>query len=45
MNPLLEDRLLLTAWKPIEIQLKRDLIKFEEVREKRSEAGKRNPRR
>jgi hypothetical protein len=42
MNPLLEDRLLLTAWKPIEIQLKRDLIKFEEVREKRSEAGKKS---
>ena len=42
MNPVLEDRLLLTAWKPIEIQLKRDLIKFEEVREKRSEAGKKS---
>lgn len=42
MNPVLEDRLLLTAWKPIEVQLKRDLIKFEEVREKRSEAGKRS---
>jgi hypothetical protein len=42
MNPTLEDRLLLTAWKPIEIQLKRDLIKFEEVREKRSEAGKKS---
>jgi hypothetical protein len=42
MNPILEDRLLITAWKPIEIQLKRDLIKFEEVREKRSEAGKKS---
>ena len=42
MNPVLEDRLILTAWKPIEIQLKRDLIKFEEVREKRSEAGKKS---
>jgi hypothetical protein len=42
MDPVLEDRLLITAWKPIEVQLKRDLIKFEEVREKRSEAGKRS---
>lgn len=42
MNPVLNDRLLLTAWKPIELQLKRDLIKFEEVKQKRSEAGKRS---
>jgi len=42
LNPTLEDRLLLTAWKPIEIQLKRDLNKFEEVREKRREAGKKS---
>lgn len=41
-NPILEDRLILTAWKPIELQLKRDLIKFEEVKAKRSEAGKRS---
>ena len=41
-NPVLEDRLILTAWKPIELQLKRDLIKFEEVKEKRSNAGKRS---
>lgn len=41
-NPVLEDRLLLTAWKPIEAQLKRDLKKFEEVKAKRSEAGKRS---
>jgi hypothetical protein len=40
MNPILEDRLLLTAWKPIEIQLKRDLIKFEDRKEKLSEYGK-----
>jgi len=40
-NPKLEDRLILTAWKPIELQLKRDLIKFEEVKSKRSDAGKR----
>lgn len=41
-NPALEDRLILTAWKPIELQLKRDLIKFEEVKAKRSDAGKRS---
>jgi len=41
-NPILEDRLVLTAWKPIELQLKRDLIKFEEVKSKRSDAGKRS---
>lgn len=41
-NPVLQDRLILTAWKPIELQLKRDLIKFEEVKAKRSEAGKRS---
>lgn len=40
MNPILEDRLLLTAWKPIEVQLKKDLIKFEERKEKLSEYGK-----
>lgn len=40
MNPVLEDRLLLTAWKPIEVQLKKDLIKFEERKEKLSEYGK-----
>jgi uncharacterized protein YdaU (DUF1376 family) len=42
MKPVLTDRLILTAWKPIELQLKRDLIKFEEVKAKRSEAGKRS---
>jgi hypothetical protein len=41
-NPVLEDRLVLTAWKPIELQLKRDLVKFEEVKAKRSDAGKRS---
>lgn len=41
-NPVLEDRLVLTAWKPIELQLKRDLRKFEEVKAKRSDAGKRS---
>ena len=43
-NPILEDRLILTAWKPIELQLKRDLIKFEEVKSKRSDAGKESAR-
>jgi len=42
MKPVLTDRLILTAWKPIELQLKRDLVKFEEVKAKRSEAGKRS---
>ena len=42
MNPILTDRLILTAWKPIELQLKRDLKKFEEVKAKRSVAGKRS---
>lgn len=41
-NPVLEDRVVLSAWKPIERQLKRDLIKFEEVKVKRSNAGKRS---
>jgi len=41
-NPILKDRLILTAWKPIELQLKRDLVKFEQVKVKRSEAGKRS---
>ena len=41
-KPVLNDRLILTAWKPIELQLKRDLIKFEDVKTKRSEAGKRS---
>jgi uncharacterized phage protein (TIGR02220 family) len=42
MKPVLTDRLILTAWKPIELQLKRDLVKFEGVKAKRSEAGKRS---
>lgn len=41
-NPVMEDRVLLSAWKPIQSQMKRDLIKFEEVKEKRSKAGKRS---
>jgi len=43
-NPVLKDRLILTAWKPIERQLKRDLIKFEEVKVSRSKAGKESAR-
>lgn len=39
-KPILEDRLLKIAWKPIEQTLKRDLIKWEETIEKRSKAGK-----
>tara|TARA_R110000851_G_scaffold136992_2_gene272760 strand:- start:601 stop:1218 length:618 start_codon:yes stop_codon:yes gene_type:complete len=42
MNPVLKDRVVLSAWKPIERQLKRDLIKFEGVKSKRSNAGKRS---
>lgn len=42
LNPVLEDRILIGVWKPIEQQLKRDLKKFEEVKIKRSEAGKRS---
>ena len=40
MNPVLKDRVLLSAWKPIERQLKRDLEKWEGIRKKRSKAGK-----
>ena len=42
LNPVLEDRVLIGVWKPIEQQLKRDLKKFEQVKSKRSEAGKRS---
>ena len=42
MNHILTDRLILTAWNPIELQLKRDLKKYEEVKAKRSIAGKRS---
>jgi uncharacterized phage protein (TIGR02220 family) len=44
LEPVLEDRLVLTAWKPIERQLKRDLQKFNEVKVKRSDAGKESAR-
>ena len=39
LDPILEDRLILTAWKPIERQLKRDLKKFEDVKDVRSGLG------
>lgn len=39
LSPILEDRLVMTAWKPIEVSLKSDLKRWEEIREKRSEAG------
>ena len=42
MNPVLEDRLLITACKPIERQLKRDLVKWEQKQEQRVLAGKRS---
>lgn len=42
LNPVLEDRLLLTAWKPIERSLKEDLKKWESQLEQRREAGKRS---
>lgn len=40
LNPVLTDRVLISVWKPIELQLKRDLIKYNDVKAKRSEAGK-----
>lgn len=39
-NPITEDLIINLAFTPIKQQLKRDLIKFEETKEKRSEAGK-----
>lgn len=41
-DPQTEDLLIKLAFTPIKQQLKRDLKKFEEVREKRSEAGKKS---
>ena len=38
-NPQPTDLLLKTAFAPIKLQLKRDLIKWEEIRSKRSDAG------
>jgi hypothetical protein len=39
-NPVSKDLIINLAFTPIKQQLKRDLIKFEETKEKRSEAGK-----
>ena len=39
-NPVSEDLIINLAFTPIKQQLKRDLVKFEETKEKRSEAGK-----
>ena len=39
-NPVLEDRVLLGSWKHIERQLKRDLAKYEAIKTKRVEAGR-----
>jgi hypothetical protein len=39
LHPSLEDRLLLTAWKPIERSLKEDLCKWERQLEQRRQAG------
>lgn len=39
-DPILEDRLLQMAFEPIKLQLNRDLSKYEEVKRKRSEAGR-----
>jgi hypothetical protein len=42
-NPIIENDLILElVFEPIKLQLKRDLVKFEEVRVKRSEAGKKS---
>lgn len=40
MNPIMDDRVILGSWKHIQRQLKRDLEKYEGIKEKRSEAGK-----
>ena len=42
LNPVLEDRLILTAWKPIQRQLERDLEKYKAKKLQWSEAGKRS---
>ena len=39
-NPVTEDLIINLAFTPIKQQLKRDLIKFEQIKDKRSEAGK-----
>ena len=39
-NPVIEDRLLKFVFEPIKLQLKRDLIKYEEVRGEKSTSGR-----
>jgi hypothetical protein len=39
-NPELDDRILKMAFEPIKLQLKRDLEKYESVKERRAEAGR-----
>ncbi len=39
-NPITEDLIIKLAFTPIQQQLKRDLVKYEETKEKRSQAGK-----
>jgi len=41
-NPISEDLIINLAFTPIKQQLKRDLLKFEEAKKQRSEAGKRS---
>lgn len=40
LEPVLTDRLLLTAWKPIELELKRDLKKYEVAKENKANGGR-----
>ena len=44
MNPILEDRVLLGSWKHIELQLKRDLKKYESIVERNQNNGKKGGR-
>jgi hypothetical protein len=40
LDPVLDDRVLLGSWKHIQRQLKRDLQKYEEIKQKRVESGR-----
>ena len=42
LNPTMDDRLIMTAWKPIERTLKEDLKKWETQLEQRRQAGKKS---
>jgi len=39
-NPVVEDLIVSLVWEPIKFQLKRDLLKYENIRTKKSDAGK-----